>query len=345
MNLLRWWQTTKYRRLLIIIGGLTVFVFFLAVISPKAKAPQPGPPAATPPPAGVRLPQPAIPNNASVGNMSVPVQLDRSLPLSTAATSLEVYEASSAATPDTGTRWAARFGFNSEPQKEEANTFLWLSDGYHMFRYNQKNNSFEYYAQPKTSPANPTLTDLAGFQAQVSATLLEYQLYQDPKDFEILRYTYLKRRGSEYSYPQSLEQADEVLFYIRPLLNGLPVVAAEQEITPTLIDLDKNGVVRQLVHHPWSANLKEKGAFTLKSLAAASQEVIAGKGSVVSVSGIGYEVPNLKIISVSRVYTAYLYPKAGETIIQPVYVFDGLASDASLKQASVTILLWAVAGK
>jgi hypothetical protein len=155
----------------------------------------------------------------------------------------------------------------------------------------------------------------------------------------------LKRKGTEYSHVQTLEEAEEVLFSIRPLLNGLPVVVGEPETSPTLIDLDKFGQVRQLVHLLQDFTLKEKGEYSLKSYAAAATEAGEGKGTIVSISGLGYEVPQLRVVSLASAELAYLYPQGSAADFQPVYVFTGLADTSYRRTATVKLIVPALASR
>lgn len=244
------------------------------------------------------------------------------------AEKLPVFENSLIVDISVGKSWAKKFGFEGESEKYNETTFMWLSDGYHMFRYDLSNNAIDYQYIPRTEPTGEGFKGIETYENALKLFIRNTGIYTDPENLDYYSIKYLRSRGTEYSEVAYLEDADQVLFYIRPVLNGFPVVAAEQETAITTVTMDKYGQVRQLTHHLMPTEFKEKGDYSLIGSGSAVAEVQSGRGSVISVSDIGYEVPKVKSVDLTSGELVYLYPKPTEKYFQPVYIFSGVA-DAS----------------
>lgn len=246
--------------------------------------------------------------------------------------------ATTLATENEESYWVRRFGFDGPGRDLGLGEKIWVTEQ-KLLRFDSRRLSVTY--QNRAEPQSGSLT-LANLSEKAFWYLAQAGLGK-AEDFVLSRQTFFQTGPVMLSEVSRFEDADRVTFYLTPLVNGLPLVSAENITEPTQVSLDRAGNLIRLVHHLQNFTLGSPVSYPMKKPEVALLELEAGRGKVVSVQGLSIGViPKLKLGQMQSVRLAYLYPVPGETLLQPVLVFTGQAADASGLSAQVTVMLWAV---
>lgn len=233
--------------------------------------------------------------------------------------------------------WPKRFGFAGEGRYLGLGEYLW-SSGQRLFRLDTRDRSLTYQNLGGVQAGDLTLEQL-----QTKALTYLKEVLGKTENFTINRVSFQHGAGGVLTDVTHLEEANRVIFYLTPLINGLPLVTTEAISEPTTLALDRAGNTINLVHHFLDFELREPQTLPLKKPETAWREISEGKGKIVNIEGLGAGIPELNFTSLTEVTLAYLYPKAGETQLLPVLVFGGRAVDKNAgRSVEVTVLLWAV---
>lgn len=337
-------NSLRDRRLLllfVLLVAATLFVIFFVrpnqVVPPTEKPPAGVSPPITP---VIVLPTivPLVPKEIPGTTTTAVGDLTQAWPMLPAT--VAVYDITTPSAQPDPLYWPKLFGFDGAGRYMGLGENLWAKDG-RIFRLNQPQRSFTYQSQNVVSSGNLTLEQLQG----KALTYLK-QLGMGPAETSsVNRIRFYKQQELVLTDADNLEEADRVSFYLMPVVNGLPLIAAEPVNEPMVVTLDRAGNLVDLVYHLLDFALDKPKALPLKKPDLAMQELREGRGVVVGIEGLGAGIPELLSQNLVSVKLAYLYPKAGDKQLLPVLVFTGRAVDRGAgRSVPVTVLLWAAVG-
>lgn len=233
--------------------------------------------------------------------------------------SLAVYQGK--VTKTDARNWSEKFGFSGTGDLEDE-AWVWLKEEEAMFKFYPERNYLEYFTPSLTEGKSLSLEDLKKVALR---TVSNYNLYDGEEGPEVFETRYLGKVGYEVGETSSLATADFVEFKISPRLNLLPVISDSYPFYLSSVQLTKDGNLSALTHHLF-AGLEELSAkFPLKDFQTVIENLEGGQGKVISVEGLGYEIPHPKSLILYEIEIAYLRPQKGQGTVQPVFVLEGQA--------------------
>jgi len=220
---------------------------------------------------------------------------------------------------------AARLGFSSIPKQ--------LSDRLYVFQDNEINGrtltmdivtgsffiTLDLYNIPEIISSTGQLRPQSAIE--IAKKFLKDNISQtyDFPDSKI-QTTLLKFEGRDLKEAKSIGETQliRVDFY-RQDLEKLPILPLEKDKANTWILVSPlKEVKKQIVgvnFTYWPVNTKMWATYPLKTSQEAFEELQQGKGKIISLKG--------PIITIRKIYLAYLETRAAPEFLQPVFVFDG----------------------